>query len=580
MAAKFLAPALALLMLVALPQSAAAAPTWLKAKNLSATVNGSDPTVAVDASGDSFAVWTRSGTVQASQRPAGTTWSKAQDVSGGCVDARGAELAVSPGGRAVVVWECPKGGNTIVQAATRRPGGDWSAPHDLSAPGHDAHVPQVALDRAGDALAVWARSNGTDVILQAALRRANGDWAAPENVPGPGLDVDQPDIALDAAGNGAAVWQSSDGATTVIRASTRTAAGSWSAPQALSSGGNAERPHVGVDSAGNAVAVWSLNGSHFRAQAAVRAAGGGWAPAQSLSSASDDAFQPQVAVNPSGAATAAWLGFDGRSYVVQSSSRPRGGAWSGVQNLSPLSPDLGAPQLALDPAGGAVAVWRGLISSRERIQAARRPARGVWSSPRLLSASGSDADLPDIALDAAGNGAAIWQTGNGVTWSVQAAGLDAAGPVLARLRISGQRTPGGRLTFAVSPFDVWSALRGQPRWTFGDGATATGRRAAHAYGSSGKYTVRVRQADALGNATTVTRRIVIAPPCVVPSVVGKTLAAAKAALRRGHCRTGQVTRRRSAVVRKGRVLAQTPAPGRRLANGARINLVVSRGKRR
>jgi PKD domain/PASTA domain len=580
MAAKFLAPGLALLILVALPQSAAAAPTWLKAKSLSATVNGSDPSVAVDASGDAFAVWTRSGTVQASDRPAGTTWSKAQDISGACVDARGVELAVGPPGRAVIVWECPKGGNTIVQAATRPPSGSWSAPHDLSAPGHDAHAPQVALDRTGDALAVWARSNGTDVILQSALRRASGEWAAPEDVSAPGLDVDQPDVALNAAGNGVAVWQSSNGVTTGIRAATRTAAGSWSAPQALSSGGNAERPHVGIDSAGNAVAVWSLNASHFRAQATVHPSGGGWAPAQSLSSAGADAFQPQVAVNPSGSAVAAWLSFDGLTYVVQSAGRPRGGAWSAVQNLSPPSPDLGAPQIALDPSGGAVAVWRGLNSARERIQAARRPARGAWSAPRLLSASGGDADLPDVALDPAGNGAAIWQTGNGVTWSVQAAGLDAAGPVLARLRISGSRIPAGRLTFAVTPFDVWSALRGQPRWSFGDGATATGRRVTHAYASPGRYTVHIRQADTLGNSTTVTRRIVIAPPCIVPSVVGQTLAAAKAAIRRGHCRTGKVTRRRSAAVRKGRVLAQSPAAGRHLANGARVNLVVSRGKRR
>src|ERR1041385_1900986 len=131
MAAKFLAPGLALLILVALPQSAAAAPPWLKPKTLSAPVNGRAPSVAVDGSGDAFAVWTRSGIVQAAQRPAGTTWSKAQDISGGCVDARGVELAVSPAGRAVVVWECPKGGNTIVQAATRGPGGSWSGPHAL-----------------------------------------------------------------------------------------------------------------------------------------------------------------------------------------------------------------------------------------------------------------------------------------------------------------------------------------------------------------------------------------------------------------------------------------------------------------
>jgi hypothetical protein len=167
-----------------------------------------------------------------------------------------------------------------------------------------------------------------------------------------------------------------------------------------------------------------------------------------------------------------------------------------------------------------------------------------------------------------------------VAWKVQAAGLDAAGPVLARIRIAGSRIPRSRLTFSVSPFDVWSALRGRPHWVFGDGTSANGRRATHAYGRAGSYTVRISEADVLGNATTVARRIVIAEPCVVPQVVGETLAAAKAAITRSHCRTGKVTRARSATVRKGRVLAQRPAPGSRLTNGAPVSLVVSRGKRR
>jgi beta-lactam-binding protein with PASTA domain len=66
---------------------------------------------------------------------------------------------------------------------------------------------------------------------------------------------------------------------------------------------------------------------------------------------------------------------------------------------------------------------------------------------------------------------------------------------------------------------------------------------------------------------------------VVPTVVGKTLTAAKAAIGRSHCRTGKVTWARSRTVRKGRVISQWPAPGRRLANGAAVSLVVSRGRR-
>lgn len=575
---RFLASGLALLIL-ALPPSAAAAPTWLAPKNLSAAGNGGDLSVALDAAGDAFAVWTRSGTAQVAERPAGGSWSAARNLSGGCVNATAVQLAVNAPGRAVVVWECPKGGNTVVQAATRPPRGAWSAPRDLSAPGHDAHAPQVALDRAGNALVVWARSNGTDVVVQGAPQHANGPWLAPQDVAGAGLDVDRPDVALDAHGNGVVVWQSSDGSSSVIRAATRTAAGAWSTPQALSSGGYSERPQVGVDAAGNAVAVWSLHAAQVRVQAAVRRAGGGWGQTETLSGGAADALQPQVAVNPRGGAVAAWASFDGRTYVIQGATRARGGSWSSVQDLSSRSPDLGAPKIALDAAGDAVAVWRGLRGARERIQAARHPASGVWSAPAVLSRGAFDADLPDVAVDAAGNAAALWQSGNGITWTVQAAGLDAAGPVLAPLRIAGKRIPGGRLAFSVSPFDVWSALRGSPHWAFGDGTAAHGRRVAHAYARAGTYTVRVRQADVLGNATTATRRIVIAPPCVVPSVVGQTLAAARAAIRRGHCLTGRVTRSRSATVRKGRVLAQRPAAGRHLANGARVSLVVSRGRR-
>jgi hypothetical protein len=576
---RLLASALGLLIL-ALPQGAAAAPTWLTPKGLSAAGNGGDLSVALDAAGDAFAVWARTGTAQASERPAGGTWSAPQGISGSCVNANGVQLAVSPAGRAVAVWECPKGGNTIVQAATRAVGGGWSQPHDLSAPGHDANAPQVALDRAGEALVVWSRSNGTNVVVQAAMQRTNGTWLAPQDVSGPGLDVDRPDVALDARGNAVAVWRRSDGSSSVILAATRTAAGLWSTPQALSSGGYSERPRIGIDSAGDAVVVWSLNAAHVRVQAAVRRAGGSWGQPETLSDSAADGLQPQVAVNLRGDAVAAWASFDGRTYVIQGSSRPRGGAWAPVRDISPRSPDLGAPKIALDAAGGALAVWRGLRSAHERIQAARRPAQGAWSAPRLISSGAAEADLPDVALDTAGNGAAIWQAGNGVTWTVQAAGLDAAGPVLAPVRIAGSRIPGSRLTFSVSPFDVWSALRGRPHWDFGDGTSSNGLRATHAYRRAGSYTVRVRQADVLGNATTAVRRVVVAEPCVVPAVVGRALAAAKAAIRRSHCRTGRITRARSATVRKGRVLSQRPPPGRRLANGARVNLVVSRGRRR
>jgi PASTA domain len=68
--------------------------------------------------------------------------------------------------------------------------------------------------------------------------------------------------------------------------------------------------------------------------------------------------------------------------------------------------------------------------------------------------------------------------------------------------------------------------------------------------------------------------------CVVPKLRGKTLRAAHAAIRRGSCRIGRVQRRFSSTVKAGRVVAQRPRAGARLAANARVHLVVSKGKRR
>jgi uncharacterized repeat protein (TIGR01451 family) len=68
--------------------------------------------------------------------------------------------------------------------------------------------------------------------------------------------------------------------------------------------------------------------------------------------------------------------------------------------------------------------------------------------------------------------------------------------------------------------------------------------------------------------------------CIVPLVRGKSLPSARAAISRGHCRVGQIRRMFSSRVKAGRVVSQTPRAGARLAVGARVHLMVSKGKRR
>jgi thermitase len=86
---------------------------------------------------------------------------------------------------------------------------------------------------------------------------------------------------------------------------------------------------------------------------------------------------------------------------------------------------------------------------------------------------------------------------------------------------------------------------------------------------------RLNACKALGGCGSVAFK----PPCVVPNVVGRRLAPAKAAIKARHCRVGAVRYLKSAK-RKGRVVRERPAAGTRLGNNARVSLWIGRGLRR
>jgi hypothetical protein len=68
--------------------------------------------------------------------------------------------------------------------------------------------------------------------------------------------------------------------------------------------------------------------------------------------------------------------------------------------------------------------------------------------------------------------------------------------------------------------------------------------------------------------------------CNVQSVRGMTLSAAKDTLARINCRVGKVSRAYSRSIKRGRVISQKPGFGAVLPKGTKVNLVVSRGRKR
>jgi hypothetical protein len=482
-----------------------AAPRWLAPTDLSAVGrDAEEPQVAVDPAGDAVAVWTRFDgahtIVQAAIRQAGGSWVPSGNLSVPGRDAEEPEVGIDAAGNAIAVWRRHDGSKYIVQSATRPAGGAWQGPVDLSVAGETAKEPALAVDAAGDAVAIWARFDGLDFAVQAAAKPAGGAWQGALDLSVAGQDAKEPQVAIGPSADALAVWSRYDGSRFVVQ-SARRLAGAWEKPLDVSvAGQNAEEPQLALDPAGNAVAVWSrFDGAKDIVQAAVGSGGGGaWGLPADLSAAGQNAEEPQVAVDPAGNAVAVWTRRSSPTDVVQSSRRPAGGSWETAVPLSVSGDSAEAPQVSLDPDGGAVAVWSRTDATPRVIQGAERPAAGGWLPPALISVVGQSANEPQVASDSVGNAVAVWAREDGANTIVQAAGHDGHGPELRSLIVPAAGTVMQQLAFSVSPFDVWSPV-GAVSWAFGDEGGAGGNVVTHRFSRPGTYPVTVSAADDLGN---------------------------------------------------------------------------------
>lgn len=509
--------------------NASAAASWLPPTDISAVneVRDGRPKVAVDPAGNAVAIWERrvagKWVVEVSERPAGGAWSTPGKISGANEEGHESQVAIDDVGNAYAVW-VQKGLSltSIIRSAVRPQGGEWSAPESLT-PSFLGGNPQVALSAATGAVAAWTIDDGDDRIIQAAVRPAGGEWAAPENLTDasdnagpPDEEAGSPDVGINAAGEAIAVWLHFDGSNDIVQAASRPAGGEWSESDDLSEAGeNAHDPQVAIDPDGDAVATWNRwdsTASALIVQAAVRAAGNEWSAPDDLSEARLPGEPAPVAIDATGTAVAVWLAPDGDDHItkgiLQAAVRPAGGEWSQSDDLSPSGQKADNPAVAANGAVGAVAVWRQNDGAEYRVQASVRPPGGEWSAPDDLSAAGQDADLPDLALDTAGNGIAVFGRDGDDGPFAQAAGYDFAGPRLDALQIPVTGIAGAPIAFSVSPFDMFLA---GTSWTFGDGQGAGGSAVSHTYSTAGIYQVTVSAVDDAGNATTERATILIAP---------------------------------------------------------------------
>ena len=307
---------------------------------------------------------------------------------------------------------------------------EWSDPANVSPAGKNADSHQAAIDADGDAVIVWRRSDGSNYRVEAGSRSAAGAPGATRTLSGPGYNAGQPRAAMDSAGNALAVWSRFDGTNHRVEARSLAASGTLGPIQTLvDSETAASAPQVAMNATGDAVVVWSrFVGSYSSVQIRGRSASGALTATQTLSAAGQSADSAQVAIDPQGNAVVVWRRFDGVNHRIQMRVRSASGELSATRTLSAAGQSADSPQVAVDPDGNAVAVWRRFNGAIYRVQVRARSNTGELSAIQTVSKQGHNVGVvPQVGVDADGNAVVAWYAYDGTSVRVQTRARTAQG---------------------------------------------------------------------------------------------------------------------------------------------------------
>jgi hypothetical protein len=365
---------------------------WAPAVRLEANTTESAvaPRVAMDTAGNALVVWLQrinsTYSIWANHFTAGAGWDGAVQLdSGGVGTMADLRVAMDAAGHGVAVWI--KLGTTVVSpvhAAQYQPGSGWSTASEVMA---DAGWIDLALNPTGAGMLVVSSADvvGTTAFSMWGIRFSTATgWGAAallENDSTGGWDV-VPSVAVDPSGDAVAVWQRYNSATGIFttRSNRFTPSGGWGTAELIGNTtvGSSADSRIALDATGNGIAVWSQTVASGKIQIWSNrlTQGSGWGTAGLLENfrAGDSypAQYPQVAFDPAGNAFAIWLDSGGD---IQGVGYTPGTGWGTQRAMGPGTTQApGAPQIAFDGDGNAFAIWYQVIQPSNLLQYA------VWVS--------------------------------------------------------------------------------------------------------------------------------------------------------------------------------------------------------
>ena len=173
-----------------------------------------NPQVAVDGSGNALAVWEQDDNIWANYYSSATkTWGTAQLIESNTGYTESPQVAFDGTGNAIAVWQQYDGTRDNIWANRYLVGSGWQTAQLIETEdlGY-AYNPQIAFDGTGNAFAVWYQYDGTRTNIWANRYLTGTGWQTAQLIENNDAgSAGTAQVAIDGAGNAVAVWSQDDG---------------------------------------------------------------------------------------------------------------------------------------------------------------------------------------------------------------------------------------------------------------------------------------------------------------------------------------------------------------------------------
>ncbi len=415
---------MALLLLFILPMTptdAIAASGWGEAEIIETEDKGNAvyPDLAMDGSGNAIAVWTQRDGVRvnvwSNRYNNGRGWGHPELIEHTDEDSEDVSVGLEKNGNAMAVWKQYDGARYNLWSNRYLYGVGWGSPELVETlNSKTVYIPNVAVGPSGVAVAVWSQLETTG------FRTWSNTF-----VPGEGWGTEKPietdltttpsfvKVSVDPKGNAIAMWYKSDGIRNSVWYNQYSASSSWGNDKTLEdSDQEAAGNRVEFDLSGNAMAAWTQNdGTRYDIWCRRYTPSGGWETEEKIDSEDKgDAVRPDIGFDADGNAIIVWEQHDSIRFNIWAR---RYDVYSGWEDPSVIEKDdfddAKMAVVAVDPQGGAMAVWKQSDGARNNIWANRFMEGSGWGTPELVEMDNTgDAERPAVSAAPSGDVIAVW----------------------------------------------------------------------------------------------------------------------------------------------------------------------------